>query len=307
MAAGPHCTAFAEPVPTDQVALAGPDGKRAAELLGDAKRNGMLTLYYLALRAAKRLAEKKRPTSATQFFDESELKALADSLAKTTATANLLGRSRIRERADQAELVYQGLREFGENDSFLMFVEPPQPIPPKAAMDYFQSLVPTLNVPTGFPALMADKAFTMAVATDEALLSSVKSIIGDTLRTGDTTGRVADIQQLLERAGVAPKNPQYSEMVYRTNMMESYNQGAQDEYNDPLLQEFFPVWQYLGIRDGRQGADHNPHFDKYYPNDVPFSDVRGDRIFNCRCNPRPVSKYEWRDLQAQGATVETTW
>lgn len=585
---------FAEPVPTDQVALAGPDGRRAAELLGDAKRHGMLTLYYLTRRALKRLLASGNPADAESFFDEQELQALADSLANTTGTANLLGRARIRERAEQAELVEQGLREFGENDSFAAFgasipvlsldgvsrfawkpytnpkdgrsgaisdggrvaygpdaerylagqkeepkkeeaasdktgsaesvsgkqtttpefkawfgdskvvnpdgtpaivyhgtksefdafqpskpgggiyftadpdvassysvrygkskidgefdklraklesegvgkwdvhrhpewkaledrartegasvapvylsirnplvivnsqkessrvnaikddpveiakliaqgydgivvrgaidrpisytkadaeaankpadlwvafrptqiksaignkgtfdpknpkithsefVEPPPPIPPESAINYFNSLVPTLNIDPAFVGIIRDRAFTMSVATDEALLRSVKSIIADTLKTGDTTGKVADIQDLLEQSGVAPKNPQYSEMVYRSNMMNSFNEGASEELQDPLMQEFFPVNEYLGIADGRERARHRVHFNKYYPANVPFAEIRDSEAgeydgYNCRCTFRPVSKYEWRDLKARGATVEESW
>ena len=305
-----QATTFAEPVPTDQVALAGPDGRRAAELLGDAKRKGMLTLYYLARRATKRLLSKKRPQSAQSFFDEDELQALADSLAATTATANLLGRSRIRERAEQAELVYQGVREFGEHDTFQAFVDPPQPIPPENAINYFQRLVPTLNVPGGFVNVIGEQAFTMAAATDLAMLNTVKAIIADTLETGNVTGKVADIQDLLERAGVAPRNPQYSEAVYRTNMMESYNNGAQEELDDPLMQEFFPAWQYHSIVDGRQRPEHGARNDKLYPSSVRFDEVRGTDagdVINCRCTFSAVSKYELRDLLAAGAKVETQW
>lgn len=328
MKTGKGLVKFAEPTPTDQVALAGPDGKRAAELLGDAKRKGMLTLYYLSRRAAARLLDDPNPEQADTFFDEDEMQVLTDSLAAVTATANLLGRSRIRERADQAEKVEQGVREYGDDDSFELFrggipalrlaepepeqhsnfaEPPPVPLQPENAINYFQRLVPTLNVPGGFVNAMGQQAFTMAAATDAAMLNTVKGLIVDTLRTGDTTGRVADIRDLLDAAGVTPRNPQYSEMVYRTNMMQSYNTGAQEEMDDPLMQEFFPVWQYAGILDGRQGADHQPHFDKYYPSSAKFEEVRGDRVFNCRCTPIPVSKYQWRDLQANGVKMETEW
>jgi len=71
------------------------------------------------------------------------------------------------------------------------------------------------------------------------------------------------------------------------------------------MAEMFPAWQYIGIRDGRQGKDHEPHFDKYYPSSAKFEQVRGPRVWNCRCCPAPISKYEWQRLQSSGVTLST--
>ncbi len=89
--------------------------------------------------------------------------------------------------------------------------------------------------------------------------------------------------------------------------MDAYNAGTQEEMQDPDVQEFFPVWQYLGIDDGRQGSDHESKFNKYYPVDATFEEVRGPRVWNCRCSQSPIDKYTWADLQKQGAKVETSW
>jgi hypothetical protein len=96
-------------------------------------------------------------------------------------------------------------------------------------------------------------------------------------------------------------------MVFRTNATDSYNVGSDAERQDPDVIEEFPTWEYLGIDDGRQGKDHQPHFGKYYPASATFNEVRGDRPFNCRCGQRPVGRAEWARLQSQGAKVETSW
>ena len=132
----------------------------------------------------------------------------------------------------------------------------------------------------------------------------MKNIILDQLEAGRRPTAVADIQDELDAAGITPRNPQYAEMVYRTNMNDSYMQGFSAEMADPGVQRTFPVWQYLGIRDGRQGEDHEPHFDRYYHASQPFAEVRGPRVFNCRCSAAPVTKFEWADLQARGARAE---
>lgn len=301
--AAKHSERFAELPPVDEVALAGPDGKRAAELLGAAKARGTRTLYYLTRRAVRRLLANPDAASSAFLFDPDERQALADSLAATNATATMLGRSRIREIAEQAELVNQGLAEFGENDRFMAFVEPPPPLPPKAAIEYFQRLVPGLQDNPALSDAIKRESFTLAATTDEVLLSKVKDVILEGLQGAG--GGPQKIDDILDAAGVGPRRAGYGELVYRTNMMNAYVKGAQEEVATPEMQEMFPVWQYIGIRDGRQGKDHEPHFDRYYPSSSRFEDVRGPRIFNCRCCPAPVSKYEWKRLQASGASVST--
>ncbi len=66
---GGAASLFSETVPVDEVALAGPDGKRAAELLGEAKAKGAKTLYYLARRAVKRLLADPNAATAAFLFD----------------------------------------------------------------------------------------------------------------------------------------------------------------------------------------------------------------------------------------------
>lgn len=299
------------PPATDQVALAGPDGHRAATLLADAKARGATILNHLARRAITRVVRTSDPLatldSAEFLLSAEERAALADALAAVTATADLLGRSRVRERAAQAELRHSYHVDFAEGDSFLAFADPPPPLQPTAAIDYFKGLVPTIGVdPATFAPAITRTAFTMAAATDAVLLERVKGLILGALESGQS-GTPQAIDDLLRAAGVAPQNAQYSSMVFRTNAMDAYNRGAAAELEDPLMQEYFPVWQYAGIRDGRQGKDHEPHFDKYYPSSATFEEVRGDRPYNCRCTFIPTDKFTWADLRAKGVQVETDW
>lgn len=305
-------------VPRDEVALAGKDGTQAAKLLGKAKEAGTKSLYYVMLRAVNRLMRSDDPMAARRLFDADELITLADQLAATNATADLLGRSRVRERASQAERKQKG-EQFAEDSFFVAFADPPPPLPPTEAIEYFKGLVPDLAVkPETFGAMQRRRAFTMALKSDETMLKRVQSIIGEALESGQVSGATADIEEVLNRAGVTPANPQYSELVWRTNAMESYNVGAAAEMANPDMQDIFPCWEYLGIDDGRQGDDHAPNFctggpgnwvatPKYYSPAVTFAQVRGDRVWNCRCGFRPVDKYEWKELQAEGAKLESGW
>ncbi len=235
------------------------------------------------------------------LFNDDERERLAEALAATNATAELLGRSRIRLRMKQ-----DGHKSFSEATDFSCFDDRPlHPLAPLEALDYFRSLIPLPGIDD--PGRWADDhhrvGFTLARQTEEELLERVQRFLSGVLETGQAAGAEKRLGQILDEVGVTPRNPAYAEMVYRTNMMDSYTQGATAEMQDPDVADYFPVWQYLGIRDGRQGKDHEPHFDRYYPNGVSFAEVRGDRPFNCRCSFRPVDMHEWAGLQQRGVRL----
>ncbi len=179
---------------------------------------------------------------------------------------------------------------------------------PEAALEYFLSLVPTLGIdPQQFGVDMRRHAFTLAWATNQTLLDTVQAILRDVLETGQgvssTPRLIADV---FERAGVQVTNPQYAEMVMRTNMMDAYNQGLEDELRDPDVSETFPVWRYDAIVDSRSRQSHADRDGNYYPGTTAFRTIRGTSAFdvcNCRCVATPVDKWEWQQLQAKGARL----
>lgn len=295
---------FGEPPPgpapiTEQVAIAGPDGRRAVELLSRNQTHGQQLLADLTTRAVKRLLASGNPQAAAVLFDDTELDEWAAAMSSMIATADLLGRARVRERARLAQERYGSFAE--EPDTFIRFDEPPPVQPPAAAVDYFSRLVPELgSSAVRYGPLLDRFAFTLAHATDQALLEKVKKAILDELTSG--TNATPNVQAILDAAGVSVRNPQYAEMVVRTNVMDAYNQGVAAEMAEPEMQEFFPVWRYDGILDTRTGDDHRPHIGKHYPSSVAFHEVRGPRVWNCRCSPTPISKWE-----AKGVTVESRW
>lgn len=246
--------------------------------------------------------------SARDLFSHAEKKDLAEALAATNATADLLGRSRIRLRQARAEEMRENFSEDDATD-FTAFDEGDptgvRPLAPEAALDYFRSLVPRLSIdPQRWGEQMRRDSFTLAGVTDEHLLSRVQDIILKRLETGEQIGAAPrEIRALLDQVGVSPRNSYYGDMVFRTNMMDAFTIGSESERMDPDVIETFPVWRYLGIRDGRQGKDHEPHFDRYYPARVTFHEVRGKRVFSCRCTPQAISKWRWAKLKAAGARI----
>ena len=305
------------------MALAGPDGHKAEELLRESIRHGTATLGELAGQAVGRLVAKgqgrstwKVPLSARRLFTAAERKQLAKALAATNATAELLGRYRVRKRLGQVEKHREagGATKFSDAATdFTAFDDDPlRPMSPRSALDYFCGLIPELGDDVK-PAAFADgwerTAFTLAEATEQTVLEKVQAALRDILATGRGSGQGTQIvQELLDEAGISPRNAGYAENVYRTNMMDAYTTGMDRERQNPDVQAMFPVWRYRGIRDGRQRPAHEKHFDRYFPSDASFADVR-DSVkgsfdgFQCRCIPQEVDKYEWAELQEKGERV----
>lgn len=280
-----------------EVALAGDDGKVLASAIRNSKQLGVQTVAHVVEDAVKNY-------DGGELLDSKAVRAIADAIAAANATAELLGRVRVRDLAGMAPE-----REEGDEDgSLARFADstPSEIATPQAALDYFTSLVPKLGVnPERFAEEQRRRAFTLANVFAQNVVASVQSKIAEALTKHKSTADArADIQAALDAAGVTTRNPQYAEMVFRTNAMDAYQTGAYEEAQSEDIADLFPVWQYLGIKDGRQGSDHEPHFDKYYPRARAFADVRGDRPFNCRCSLRWVDKFEWQKLQSKGAKAE---
>lgn len=183
---------------------------------------------------------------------------------------------------------------------------PVEPLPPQQALEYFRRLVPAIGVksPERWGAALEREAFTLAASADAVVLERVQAAIAEALATGEVTGAPAEIDAILDAAGVTHRNPGYAENVFRTNMMDSYNTGSQLELAE--VSDTFPVWQYMNPDDGRSRPHHAKRNGKYYSSSVPFTEVRGtdiEDVAQCRCIPREVDKWEWAELQAAGATI----
>lgn len=187
-------------------------------------------------------------------------------------------------------------------------VENVTPMPPQEAINYFQALEPRLGIdPIRYGAFLERQAFTMAVATEKGLLDKVQSFLRDKLASGQGfTGAGREIEALLDAAGVTGRNPQYSEMLFRTNTLDAMNAGAYREMRDPDVADSFPVWRYENPDDSRSRPEHAKRNGKFYPADVPFIEVRGTDIgeaANCRCTFTPIFKAQWRRMKASGASI----
>lgn len=294
----------AKPAPSE-VALAGQDGAAFAKLLGQSKAYGVRVMADVVAGALRRFRGRG------QLLSEPEVKKLSEALAAVNSTAELLGRVRVRERADRAT-VFKGDDQSGVPDApFSTFADESPGIlaTPETAVAFFMSRRPELGIdPDRFGPLQRRQAFTLARSANKYLTARVQTVIGGALRGNKSDAEAtAAISEALAGAGVTPKNPQYAEMVFRTNAMDAFQQGMYDEGRHDDVAETFPCWQYLIVDDDRTGDDHRPKGNKFYPAHAAFSAVRGDRPFNCRCSLRWVDQYEWERLRGRGMRTEDNW
>lgn len=289
-------------------ALHGHDGAKAEQLLASAQSRGARVLGQIARQAVAEFV--KSGGKGKRLFSDAQRQRLSLALRDTMATAELLGRSRIRLRAEQAEQ-NAGKRSFSDQPTDLRRFDergPLAPMTPARAIEYFRSLVPAVGVKDvqRWADTLERKAFTLAVDADGVLLGKVKDAIRKRLETGEGIRTAPkEIARLLDDAGVSQSNPQYPELVFRTNMMDAYNTGAQRELAD--VADVFPVWRYANPGDSRSRPAHAAKNGRYYSSERSFSEVRGTDagdVINCRCTLIPVDKFEWSELTARGAIAE---
>jgi Protein of unknown function (DUF935) len=261
------------------------EGRKLAAIL---EPNIAATAKVIVEATKEALNEQLPNYTTTSIWTEHGRKAVIESLATLMGFGDMLARARLRQHQPNVEV-----RRFADTSATFDLFGKNGDVPfsflshaPRAfshvdrAIEYISSLVPMPGVDALF---MADhwrrKAFTLAIDTEGVILDKVKSALLDELIEGGNSTQA--IQALLDAAGLNPRNPQYAEMVARTNVMDAYDTGLDEGMEDPDVQEDFPAWGYDGIADGREGDDHRPQFGKYYPASVSFKRVRGPRIFNC--------------------------
>lgn len=285
------------------MALAGSDGAQLAKLLGQSKSYGVKIMAQVVGDAIRRWK------GTGHILLPPDQRKIGLAIAAVNSTADLLGRFRVRELAERAQAYGDNQRP--QDAPFAAFADslPGVLSTPEAAVAFFMSRRPELGIdPHRYGELQRRQAFTLAASTNLLLTQKLQKVIGDAFRANKSTSDAQrQIKEALEAAGVNPKNPQYSEMLFRTNVMDSYQQGAYDEGRHEDNKDTFPVWQYLGIDDERTGEDHRPKFDRYYPRAAAFSEVRGKRVYNCRCSLKWIDKFEWSKLQETGHAEEHQW
>lgn len=289
------------------------DADRVERLLERCKLHGVAVLTNLAAKAVERLAnDPVAAMRAKRLFDHDEQADLTEAFATVSGTAELLGRSRVLIRMENAEEESAVRKHSEEPTDFERFDDSAgtgiPPMAPAKAVEYFKTLVPSLGVdPKRWGAQQLRSAFTLAGVTDLKLLGAVKDLIRARLEGGqDFSKAPGEIEDLLRSAGVSPKHAGYARMVFRTNMMDAYNAGWSKELEDPKVRKFFPAWRYHNPADDNSRETHAARSGNLYDAAKPFFEVRGTGIedaANCRCTGNLVDKWELKALLAEGKVV----
>lgn len=308
--AAPPAEEHAEPDPPagqapDLTALPGADGVRAEQLLRAARDAGVAELAAIARAAGKRLLRGggRKALAARELFNAEERQRLAAALAATTATADLLGRSRVRGHQRRA----RGAKEFAE--PFRRFASAIPILAPQAALDYFRRLEPLISTRDAgrFGREMEKQAFQVAAVTEETLLDRLQDLIARRIEegAGEKIGGKA-VDDLLAAAGVTEQNDGYGAMVFRFAAKDSYVTGAWQEFRAPDVADDFPVYEYANPNDDRSRPEHAKKSGKYFSSKTPFAQVRGtgpENEIGCRCDFIPIYRATWEEMVRKGARL----
>lgn len=239
-----------------------------------------------------------------RFFDPEDAALLTSLFMQANVIPELLGRFKIRSVHGDIRLADPVDPEKAADT----FVDPEKAVKlsPRKAMEYFKALSPRrkLPLPDDWLQMHRRNAFKMVVTTEKVVLGKVHKYIADRIEDGKVNvGKFETFaEELLSPMGIWPTNPNYYEMVLRTNVNEAYNDGYRREVmEDPEMMEYFPFWEYMAIDDDRVREEHWANMtggikgSAFYPQSETFEKVRGPNLYNCRCGFRWVDVYEARE------------
>ncbi len=249
------------------------------------------------------------------LFSQAELEEIADAIAQIRAPAEMLARLeawRERDAAVRGKAGEASNAQLGNWDpkGVADVYHNVEPMWPEQAYRQVARLTPRMEAtPEELAAGVRTESFSMAVASDVEMLGMVQQHVLDAMGRGLSGVELRNaIEDEIVKAGLEPLNKGYSEMVARTNTLEAYRKAGDEASLDPDIQEMFPVYEYIGNEDGREGDDHRPLFGRYFPIQLPFVTVRNaagpsPRPWNCRCDHIKIDRFDWEELQAQGAEL----
>ncbi len=239
-----------------------------------------------------------------KLMQAGDLALFAAIVAQASAIPELQGRALVRAQFNGIQLA-----DPVDPEEMRRFLDPAESIrlPPKEALKFFKALSPNRRkpLPDDWTARHRRRAFTLAASSDKIVLRRTFGFLKKRLETGDVKRK--GLAKLLDSLGVTSNNPQYSEMVVRTNVQDAYNDGYYNEVaEDPDMQAHFPYWEYDAVDDDRVSADHKANErggvtigrrpSAFYPRQRRFDEVRGPRVWNCRCSFRWIDKFEAAEL-----------
>lgn len=163
---------------------------------------------------------------------------------------------------------------------------------------------------------MKGRAFTVAGLEKATIEKEVKTLLLQTIKSGDD---FKTFNFRLNEMFIKYSMPVYgtvgaaggaildfhAETVFRTNVMDAYNQGRKSALEEPDTKEAFPAWEYSAILDGRTRPTHAAMDGKVFMADDPvWSRITPPAGYNCRCVLIPINSFDFtRDMLSSSADI----
>lgn len=178
------------------------------------------------------------------------------------------------------------------------------PLPPDAALEYWQSRVPLL--PEQFKELtevLRQRAWTVSGLTRRELVESVHRSMAEAAASGQSLAawRQSMLTLLQGEQGLAPVLTRHRlDTIFRTNMQTMYQAGRWRRLEEVKADR--PYLRYSAVRDRRTRPEHALLHDLVYPQDHDFwQRYYPPNGFRCRCTVVSLSD---RQVRERGLTVQ---
>lgn len=153
------------------------------------------------------------------------------------------------------------------------------------------------------------RAFTVAGATREGLLTDIRQAVDKAISTGTTLEEFRkDFASICDRAGWSPRGGEAwrARVIYETNLSTAYAAGHYKAMTDPDVREALPYWRYVRSSSEHPRLEHLAWAGTILPwNDPWWNTHYPPNGWGCKCGVVSCSERELARLKAEQADIKT--
>ena len=264
---------------------------------------------YLKIKAAILDQVQKKQVLENKDFEAAakisvNTKPLQEVFQQTLLTADLMGRaSAVKNIKNQGFSIKGLVKKFAESDNWENI---DAPVGPEEAVKYFSGKIPMTK--EEYQALIDAKyqqAFYVAGLEKTQITKDVQNLLTQALKNGwDYKKFKFELDRTFDEYAKSNWEQQgttsekitdaHAETVFRTNIMDAYNQGRKEVLSDPDVMEDFPAWMLSCILDGRTRPWHaDMDGATFLANDPIWDRITPPNGYNCREVIVPINKYDF--------------
>ena len=153
------------------------------------------------------------------------------------------------------------------------------------------------------------RAFTVAGATNEALLEDLRQAVDKAIATGTT---LADFRKnfdaIIDKSGWSYNGSRgwRTAVIYDTNLSVAYAAGRFRQMSSPEVKAVRPYLRYVRSSSAERRPEHESWAGLVLPQDDPFWDTHmPPNGWGCKCGVVSVSRIGLERLRAEGADIRT--